>query len=114
MTADPATSLRRAREETAARVATLTRDIGGIVEASAEVATDDEHDPDGSGGIAFERAQLQTLLAQARSRLADLDAALERVEAGSYGVCEGCGEPIAPARLEARPAARTCISCASR
>ncbi|WP_433030613.1 TraR/DksA C4-type zinc finger protein [Actinomycetospora sp. CA-053990] len=31
--------------------------------------------------------------------------------AGTYGVCERCGRPIAPERLEARPAARTCVTC---
>ena len=42
---------------------------------------------------------------------AAVDAALARVDDGSYGVCERCGQPIAPARLEARPTARTCVSC---
>ncbi|MGW5187829.1 TraR/DksA family transcriptional regulator [Kribbella sp. NPDC004138] len=34
------------------------------------------------------------------------------MSAGTYGTCEQCGQPIAPARLQARPAARTCITCA--
>ena len=38
---------------------------------------------------------------------------LSRLDQGSYGRCEQCGRPIAPARLAARPAARTCIRCAS-
>jgi DnaK suppressor protein len=37
---------------------------------------------------------------------------LTRLDAGTYGTCEVCGEPIGTARLEARPAARTCINCA--
>ncbi|MCW2583699.1 MAG: hypothetical protein JWQ53_2489 [Klenkia sp.] len=49
------------------------------------------------------------MLAQATSRLAELDAAVARVAAGTYGRCEVCGLPIGEARLAARPAARTCI-----
>jgi RNA polymerase-binding protein DksA len=102
------------RDETAARIAVLVHDLGTLTQASEQVATDDEHDPDGSGGIAVSRAQLQALLEQANSHLADVDAAIERVRAGTYGVCERCGREIAPARLEARPTARLCIECASR
>jgi RNA polymerase-binding transcription factor DksA len=45
--------------------------------------------------------------------LTEVEAAIDRLAAGAYGVCEQCGQPIATARLEARPAARTCIGCAS-
>jgi DnaK suppressor protein len=100
------------RAATAERVAALTRDLEAIVEASRLVATDDEHDPEGST-IAFERSQTSTLLAGAREHLEDLDRALDRIDAGDYGRCERCGGPIAAERLLARPAARTCISCAS-
>ena len=41
-----------------------------------------------------------------------LDAALERLDAGTYGECMGCGEDIAPARLDFDPAAAVCITCA--
>jgi DnaK suppressor protein len=91
----------------------LTRQHTGIVEASAESNADDEHDPEGAT-IAFEREQLSALLRQARARLADLDRALVELAEGRYGRCEECGGPIAPDRLAARPAARTCIGCASR
>ena len=46
---------------------------------------------------------------QAREHLADIDAALAKVAAGTYGLCEVCGEPIPDGRLEARPTARTCV-----
>jgi RNA polymerase-binding transcription factor DksA len=49
-----------------------------------------------------------------RHHLAELDAAVERVDAGTYGVCERCGGLIGDARLDALPAARTCIECAAR
>lgn len=99
------------RAATLDRMAALRRDFDGIVDSSALVATDDEHDPEGAT-IAFERAQLAALLDQAQQHLADLDHALARLSAGRYGRCERCGQPIAPARLAARPAARTCIRCA--
>ncbi|MDQ1664989.1 MAG: DnaK suppressor protein [Actinomycetota bacterium] len=104
--------LRAERDGAAERLAALQRDWTRIVESSTSVATDDEHDPEGAT-IAFERAQLETLLEQARRQLGDLDEATQRVQAGTYGICESCGERIASERLAARPAARTCISCAS-
>jgi DnaK suppressor protein len=100
------------RAATLDRIAALRRDFAGIVDSAALVGADDEHDPEGAT-IAFERAQLAALLDQARERLADLDQALARLAGGRYGICERCGQPIAPARLAARPAARTCISCAA-
>jgi DnaK suppressor protein len=81
------------------------------VAASRDSNADDEHDPEGAT-IAFERAQLVAVLRQANADLEELDAALGRVEDGSYGVCERCGLPIASARLEARPWARRCLACA--
>jgi len=42
-----------------------------------------------------------------------LERALEKIEEGSYGVCDRCGEPIAPARLEAAPESALCVTCAS-
>jgi RNA polymerase-binding transcription factor DksA len=51
---------------------------------------------------------------QLLQRIAEVDAALTRVAAGTYGVCTACGEAIAPGRLRARPAAALCIACAIR
>ncbi|GII28622.1 TraR/DksA family transcriptional regulator [Planotetraspora mira] len=100
------------RERTLERVASLTRDWDAIVQSAALVATDDEHDPEGSS-TAFERAHVQSLLDQAQSHLADLDTAMERLNDGTYGVCERCGRPVAVERLKVRPAAKTCITCAT-
>ncbi|KAA1373578.1 TraR/DksA family transcriptional regulator [Aeromicrobium fastidiosum] len=91
-------------------LASLTRDFEGIVEASADSNADDEHDPEGST-IAFERSQVSTMIGQARTRMSEVAAALQRLDAGTYGVCEVCGEPIPPGRLEARPVARRCVAC---
>ena len=100
------------RQDTLTRITALRREFNGIVESSAGVATDDEHDPEGAT-IAFERAQLAALTDQARSHLAELDEALDRLRQGRYGRCERCGRPIGAERLAARPAARTCITCAA-
>ena len=94
-----------------AQIKTLTREFDEVVAASRASNADDEHDPEGAT-IAFERQQVVALLAQARQRLTEVEAALARREAGDYGTCENCGRPIAAERLAARPAARTCIDCA--
>jgi DnaK suppressor protein len=106
-----AQELARTRAETLAQIAALSAEFDEVVAASASSNADDEHDPEGAT-IAFERQQVVALLASARQRLADVDAALARRDTGGYGVCESCGRPIAPERLAARPAARTCIDCA--
>jgi DnaK suppressor protein len=107
-----ADELARARAETRAQIEALTREFDAVVAASQASNADDEHDPEGAT-IAFERQQVAALLEQARRRMADVDAAVAAVEAGTYGRCESCGQPIAPERLAARPTARTCIDCAS-
>jgi DnaK suppressor protein len=100
------------RAAATAAISALTRDFDGIVEAASSVGTDDEHDPEGAT-IAFERAQVASLLERARGRLAGVDLALARIADGSYGRCARCGEPIAAERLAARPVASTCIRCAA-
>lgn len=107
----PADLLAAAAEDARGRIAGLRRDLDLII-AAADTATDDEHDPEGT--TAFDRARTQSLLDGATATLAEIQAALARVESDDYGTCEACGEPIGAARLEARPAARTCIACASR
>jgi DnaK suppressor protein len=109
---DPNEVLRAAHARAAARVRELTETFAGIVEASQSANLDDEHDPEGST-VGFERAQIATLLDDARARLSELDAARERLRNDSYGTCEMCGAPIPRARLEAQPAARRCVSCAA-
>lgn len=94
------------------RLAALTSDFDSVVAASLDTNADDEHDPEGAT-IAFERSQIGALVAQVRRHVAEVDAALERLAQGTYGVCEVCGGPIGAERLEALPAARTCIGCAA-
>lgn len=99
------------RADATDQIATLTRDLAGIIDAATGVATDDEHDPEGTT-IAFEREQVSAAIDQTRARVADLDRALARLDEDTYGRCERCGEPIGAERLAVRPSARTCIACA--
>ncbi len=99
------------RDRASDYLADLRRDHADLVAASRESNADDEHDPEGAT-IAFERQQLQALIDQAQQRVTDLDAALAQTDAGTYGLCQTCGEPIGTERLEARPSAQTCIACA--
>jgi RNA polymerase-binding transcription factor DksA len=101
------------RRATADRVAALERQVAALAEEQALTTHDDEHDPEGVT-IGFERAQLLGLLAGARRDLGALDRAVARIAAGTYGRCLRCGGPIPPERLEALPAAETCLACASR
>ena len=108
---DQERSVRAEREALAAQVEQLEAVFDGIVASSELVATDDEHDPEGHT-IAFERQQVAALLRDARIRLDELDAALARVEDGTYGACATCGRPIGDERLHALPGTTHCIDCA--
>lgn len=110
----PSLEARLAEERAKAleRIEALNRDRDGLIESSTDTGVDDEHDPEGAT-IAFERAQIEALLDQSRRHLSELDRALRQLAEGDYGTCESCGGPIAPERLAARPAARTCIACAA-
>ena len=66
-----------------------------------------------SSQVTAERGETDVLVAELRSALHEIERALERLAAGTYGVCERCGNPISVARLEAMPATTTCITCAS-
>ncbi|WP_051681760.1 TraR/DksA C4-type zinc finger protein [Cellulomonas sp. HZM] len=101
------------RAEAVQRLAGLGSARADVVDAARDANVDDEHDPEGAT-IAFERAQLEALAADARGQLAEIDAALARLADGTYGRCAVGGEPIAPGRLAARPTATTCMEHARR
>ncbi len=63
------------------------------------------------GSATFARELDMTLEDNARETLGSIDAALARIEEGTYGVCTRCGKEIPPERLEAMPAAELCITC---
>lgn len=110
---DPAARLTAERTATAERVTALAAQVAALAEQQALTTHDDEHDPEGVT-IGFERAQLLGLLAGARRDLDAVDRAAQRLAAGTYGQCLRCGAPIPAERLEALPAAETCLACASR
>ena len=93
-----------------ARVAGLVHELRGGLGAegddSSELADYDQHPAD-SASDTFEREKDLSILEQLETELAELQAALERIDNGTYGVDEVTGEPIDPARLDALPTART-------
>jgi len=108
---DPHVRLHELRTATVRRAANLVSSFDGIVEATRDVATDDEHDPEGHT-IAWERQQIAALLDETRLALADIEAAEQRLGDGRYGTCTSCGLEIAAERLDALPATPTCVTCA--
>ena len=78
--------------------------------------TQDMADEDGFGEgdtLSVERDRLLVVASDAQAKVAEIDAALSRVDAGTYGICEACGKPIPEARLEALPEATLCVGCKS-
>lgn len=106
------------QDEARARLdAEATRVRGLIDELRAEVdeATEEDHSelstrsqhPADAGSELFEREKELSILESLERELAEIQAAIERIEQGTYGIDEETGEPIDPARLEALPTART-------
>lgn len=78
----------------------------------ADATADDEHDPEGST-LSGEWQRVDALRRARLDERAEVEEALRRVDAGTYGVCVRCGRTIPAARLEARPMATMCVACAS-
>ena len=109
---DPAAVLRARAADLDALLARLDADGDAVRADRADQTADDEHDPEGST-LSGEWQRIEALRRSAASERAEVDAALERVAAGTYGVCVVCGRAIPAARLEARPFATTCVGCAA-
>ena len=92
--------LRRQLDDLGAR-----RDAEGIEDPELDEGFAD------AGQAAAERANLLTLVRSLRDTLRDVEQALARMDAGTYGLCERCGQPIDEERLDALPAARLCLNC---
>ena len=75
---------------------------------TSELSGLDQHQGD-IGTETFEREKDFSLLEQLEAEIGDLDAALRKIDDGTYGTCEVCGREIEPERLEAMPGTRTCI-----
>jgi DnaK suppressor protein len=63
-----------------------------------------------SGQVAAEHGENTALLNKLRAQLTDAERAITKMDDGTYGLCEKCGQPIADARLEVMPATRFCIN----
>ncbi len=73
-----------------------------------------DDDPADSGSASFERETAQSLSNHARNLLGQIDDAVRRIDAGTYGPCERCGKLIEAARLDALPYATLCMECKRR
>ncbi|MCU1371157.1 MAG: DNA-binding protein [Ilumatobacteraceae bacterium] len=100
------------RAQLVRRAAWLEVTYQELVDAADLEPPDDEHDPDGT--TAYERAQVGSLGRESRTRIDQVGDALAQLEAGAYGACERCGQPIGFARLVALLGTQRCVDCSRR
>ena len=86
-------------------------DLTGLLRDSGDGAGQDQAD---LGATSFERDQELTVLNHEREKVAQIGRALARIDDGTYGVCESCGNPIGKMRLMAFPRATLCMTCKQR
>ena len=85
------------------------------LESSAEASGEERSSaPDDASSEIFEHEKTLAVEGAFEGLLAEVRHALHKIEAGSYGVCDACGQPIAIERLEARPQASLCLQCKSK
>ncbi len=89
-------------------IASMQSNIADVMRDSADGAGDDQAD---SGAKAYEREQELTFLAGTREALFQTQHALTRIDLGTYGVCESCGNAVGKLRLQAFPRATLCVAC---
>src|SRR5882724_11375911 len=102
--------LRDQLQEERARLQEQLQRLGGGANAHLDF---DENFAD-SGQVTAERGEVEALSGQLSETLTDTEDALAKFDDGTYGECESCHQRIPEARLEAMPAARLCIECASQ
>ena len=86
------------------------RASAAVVDIGRRGDNDGDDEVDAGAKTALREHQM-SLMATIQERLVQVERALERIEAGTYGRCETCGEAISPERLEAFPSATTCVAC---
>ena len=110
--------LAEVRQELAAEVARLRADIAEaqseLQERLADSVEGAGDDPTDTGAKAYQREHALALAYNTRDLLAQSERAIERMDAGTYGVCESCGNAIGKARLQAFPRATLCVQCKQR
>lgn len=110
--------LDKVRKELRADAEGLKADIAAAEAEVAERLGDSVNsagdDPADAGAKTFQREHELALTQNARDLLERSESALARIEAGTYGICESCGQPIGKARLQAFPRATLCVACKQR
>ena len=106
------------RDELSAEVAELRAEIdkaeSDIADRLRDAIADAGDDQADAGAKTFEREHELAVTHNARELLAQSERALARINEGTYGTCESCGEPIGKARLQAFPRATLCVACKQR
>ena len=92
----------------------IVGEVRQIFESSKEMGQDGTQDIGDEAANIYNKQILLSLNESERMRLQEVDEALDRIGAGTYGICEECGEPIGPKRLEVRPVAKYCVPCLSK
>lgn len=103
--------LHEQREHSARIVSDQESDLSGLMRDSGDGAGQDQADV---GATSFERDHEMTVLSMERDKLAQIDHALSRIDDGTYGGCESCGQAIGKMRLMAFPRATLCMTCKQR
>jgi RNA polymerase-binding protein DksA len=89
-------------------ILTVETDLADRMRDGGDGAGDDQAD---AGTKTFEREHEMSLANNARDLVAQAELAISRIDAGTYGRCDSCGNPIAKLRLQANPRATLCVSC---
>jgi len=92
----------------------IVGEVRQIFESSKEMGQDGIQDIGDEAANIYNKQILLSLTESERMRLQEMDEALDRIKAGTYGICEECGEPIGLKRLEVRPVAKYCVPCLSK
>lgn len=111
MSDDPRPLLRRLQSEAAGRSRAAADALRELTQERQGSNDDDEHDPEGVT-LSSEWSRLRALSDAAAAELRQVEHALARLDAGTYGVCARCGQDIPLERLEVRPFAELCVPCA--
>lgn len=89
------------REEVLQKMENLQLELRSLAEPTA-----DEADVD-----AYEREKIWALIQSLKGKLKSIDHAVQTAKSGRYGICQNCGDPIDPARLDILPQATLCLKC---
>lgn len=98
------------REQLLARFNKREADLEALVRARRNESDDDEHDPEGET-LSSQWSMRAGLLESAREDLQQAEDALRRLDAGEYGECTACKQPIPAGQLEVRPFRERCVAC---